>query len=75
MNSLNASSLLTLDLLEWLSQEIPEVFGQAQVVGKWVWLEFNVVPVRMIREKLKKLGFHWNARRKCWQRSCGVPMG
>jgi hypothetical protein len=47
---------------------MPEVFEQAQVVGKWVWLEFNVAPVRPIRDKLKELGFHWNAGRKCWQK-------
>ena len=52
---------------------MPEVFEQAQVVGKWVWLEFNVAPVKPIRDKLKQLGFHWNAGRKCWQHPCGVP--
>ena len=46
---------------------MPEVFEQAQVVGKWVWLEFNVAPVKPIRDNLKELGFHWNAGRKCWQ--------
>ena len=47
MNSSDASSLPTLDLLERLGQEMPEVFEQAQVVGKWVWLEFNVAPVKV----------------------------
>ena len=73
VNSSDASSLPTLDLLERLGQEMPEVFEQAQVVGKWVWLEFNVAPVKAIREKLKELGFHWNAGRKCWQHPCGIP--
>jgi len=63
----------TLSLLERLKTEMPEIWGQAQVVGKWVWLEFNVPPVGEIRANLKKLGFHWNGQRKCWQHPCGVP--
>lgn len=51
---------------------MPELWGQAQVVGSWVWLEFNVPPVVQIRGKLKELGFHWNGARKCWQHPCGV---
>ena len=48
----------TLSLLQRLKVEIPEVWEQAQVVGKWVWLEFNVAPIGAIRANLKKLGFH-----------------
>lgn len=65
----------TLSLLERLKAELPAVWDRAQVVGKWVWLEFNVVPDKEIRENLKKLGFHWNHIRRCWQHSCGVPCG
>jgi len=46
VNSSDSSSVPTFDLLEWLGRELPEVFEQAQVVGKWVWLEFNVAPVK-----------------------------
>jgi hypothetical protein len=63
----------TMTLLDRLKNEMPEIWGQAQVVGKWVWLEFNVPPVGKIRENLKRLGFHWNGQRKCWQHPCGVP--
>jgi DNA repair protein RadC len=63
----------TLSLLERLKTEMPEIWQEAQVVGKWVWLEFNVPPVGEIRANLKKLGFHWNGSRKCWQHPCGVP--
>ena len=73
MNSADASSLSTFNLLERLGREMPEVFEQAQVVGKWVWLEFNVAPVKPIRDKLRQPGFHWNAGRKCWQHPCGAP--
>ena len=63
----------TLSLLARLKTEMPEIWGQADVVGKWVWLEFNVAPARDIRSKLKELGFHWNRLRKCWQHPCGAP--
>ena len=69
----NTASSTTLALLERLKTELPEIWGQAQVVGKWVWLEFKVPPVGAIRENLKKLGFHWNGQRKCWQHPCVVP--
>src|SRR5437899_3030701 len=57
----------TLDLLDRLKNEMPEIWGQAQVVGKWVWLEFNIPPLKEIRANLRKLGFHWNGGRKGWQ--------
>ena len=60
-------------LLERLKTEMPEIWGQAQVVGRWVWLEFTVPPLKEIRAKLKEFGFHWNHGRKCWQHPCGAP--
>jgi hypothetical protein len=65
----------TLALLGKLKTQMPEIWGQAQVVGQWVWLEFNVPPLREIRAKLKELGFHWNQQRRCWQHPCGAPTG
>ena len=67
MNSSDASSLPTLNLLERLARVMPEVIDRDQLLGKWVWLEFNVAPVKPFRDKLKDLGFHWNAGRKCCQ--------
>jgi len=61
----------TIALLDRMKAELPEIWEQAQVVGKWVWLEFNVAPLKAIRGKLKELGFHWNHERKCWQHPCG----
>ena len=72
MSANTASTTNTMDLLERLKTEMPEIWGQAQVVGKWVWLEFNVPPLKEVRGKLKELGFHWNHVRKCWQHPCGV---
>lgn len=63
----------TLTLLDKLKSEMPEIWNQAQIVGKWVWLEFNVPPLAQIRSRLKDLGFHWNALRRCWQHPCGAP--
>ncbi len=73
MSANTASTSNTLTLLDRLKTEMPEIWTQAQVVGKWVWLEFNVPPLKEIRANLKKLGFHWNGQRKCWQHPCGVP--
>ena len=73
MNANTASKTPTLGLLDRLKSEMPEIWDQAQVVGKWVWLEFNVPPLKEIRARLKTLGFHWNGQRKCWQHPCGVP--
>lgn len=61
----------TLALLDRLKREMPEIWNDALVVGKWVWLEFNVPPVKEIRSRLSNLGFHWNRDRKCWQHPCG----
>jgi DNA repair protein RadC len=65
----------TLALLDRLKTEMPEIWGEAQVVGKWVWLEFSMAPAPTVRSKLKELGFHWNSGRKCWQHPCGVSKG
>jgi hypothetical protein len=75
VNIQDASATSTLALLENLKSQMPEIWNQAEVVGRWVWLEFNVAPAQSVREKLKELGFHWNSGRKCWQHPCGVPRG
>ena len=72
MSANTASMRNTLALLDKLKTELPEIWGEAQVVGRWVWLEFNVPPMREVRSNLKRLGFHWNGQRKCWQHPCGV---
>ncbi|MEW6160494.1 MAG: JAB domain-containing protein [Verrucomicrobiota bacterium] len=63
----------TLALLDRLKTELPDILGQAEVVGQWVWVEFHTPPLVEIRSKLKELGFHWNGERKCWQNPCGLP--
>src|SRR5258706_223376 len=73
MTEQDASMSSTLALLGRLKTEMPEIWGQAEVVGRWVWLEFNVAPEKDVRSKLKELGFHWNRERQCWQHPCGAP--
>lgn len=75
MNANDTSLRNTLTLLDRMKKDMPEIWGQAKVVGKWVWLEFNVPPLKEIRGKLKELGFHWNSVRKCWQHPCGESRG
>lgn len=72
MSEENSSETNAMALLDRMKQELPEIWSQAEVVGKWVWLEFNVPPLREIRTKLKEIGFHWNGARKCWQHPCGL---
>src|SRR6267378_2115617 len=75
VNTNDASMANTLALLDRMKAQVPELWDQAQVVGKWVWLEFNIPPMQEVRTKLKKLGFHWNGGRKCWQHPCGISRG
>ena len=72
MNTNDSDMTNTLALLDRMKGEMPEIWEQTRVVGSWLWLEFNVPPLKEIRSKLKELGFHWNAPRKCWQHPCGV---
>jgi len=72
VKSNHASMGNTLALLDKLKTEMPELWDRAQVVGRWVWLEFNTPPLQSVRGKLKEFGFHWNGQRKCWQHPCGV---
>jgi DNA repair protein RadC len=72
MNGENSSKATTIALVDRMKTELPEIWSKAQVVGSWVWLEFDIPPLPEIRSKLKQLGFHWNGKRKCWQHPCGA---
>jgi hypothetical protein len=50
---------------------VPEVYRLAEVVGKWVWIQFAEAPAAEIRQKLSQIGFHWNRHRQSWQHPCG----
>lgn len=65
-------SLDTLRLLNLLRSRAPHFFGMAEVVGKWVWNQFNEQPATELRQQLAELGFHWNHTRQAWQHPCGL---
>ena len=64
-------ALSTDRVLELLRKWLPEVYGLAEVVGKWVWITFPEQPAETVRGQLSQFGFHWNNSRKCWQHPCG----
>ena len=53
--------------LELLKSSMPAQFALAEVVGKWVWIQFAEAPAEKIRADLSQLGFHWNTKRQAWQ--------
>jgi hypothetical protein len=63
--------LSTQNVLGILRQHLPDQYLLAEVVGKWIWIQFAGVPPQDIRAKLSQFGFHWNNVRKCWQHPCG----
>jgi hypothetical protein len=63
--------LSTQRVLDLLKAQLPKQFELAEIVGRWIWLEF---PARTHRaaNTLWRLGFHWNQRRCLWQHPCGA---
>ncbi len=50
----------------------PRFFEIAEVVGKWVWIQFTEKQPSEITRVLAELGFHWNNTRQTWQHPCGT---
>ena len=50
----------------------PDLFNLAEVVGKWIWVQFKEQPTAELRQQLAQLGFHWNRERQAWQHPCGA---
>jgi hypothetical protein len=65
-------SLDTEKLLVLLRYEAPKFFELAEVVGKWVWVQFEQKQPHQVTRVLSQLGFHWNKTRQTWQHPCGV---
>ena len=59
-------------LLALLRNETPRFFEVAEVVGKWVWIQFTNKQPASITRVLAELGFHWNRARQAWQHPCGT---
>jgi hypothetical protein len=63
----------TQDLLALLRTEAPRFYELAEVVGKWVWVQFTEKQPSDITARLAEFGFHWNNKRQVWQHPCGAP--
>ena len=59
-------------LLALLRREAPKFFELAEVVGKWVWIQFAEKQPPTVTAVLSELGFHWNHKRQSWQHPCGL---
>jgi len=64
-------TLPTPKVLNLLLASSPEIYRLAEVVGKWVWVQFKEQPTAEVRQQLAQLGFHWNRERQAWQHPCG----
>ena len=64
--------LPTESLLTLIRRETPEFWELAEVVGRWVWIQFDGKQPRQITSALSEYGFHWNKRRQTWQHPCGT---
>ncbi len=65
-------SLDTETLLAVLRGTAPRFFALAEVVGSWVWIQFEDKQPQAVTRQLAQLGFHWNRARQAWQHPCGV---
>ncbi|HEY3855607.1 MAG TPA: hypothetical protein VGO67_14545 [Verrucomicrobiae bacterium] len=54
-----------------IQREAPDFWELAEVVGRWVWIQFDGKQPNQITAALSELGFHWNRRRQVWQHPCG----
>lgn len=64
--------LSTEALLNLIRGEAPQLWEIAEVVGKWVWVQFEEKQPPQITLVLSQLGFHWNNKRQLWQHPCGT---
>ena len=64
--------LPTDQLLALLRSESPRFYELAEVVGKWVWIQFAEKQPREVTASLAQFGFHWNNTRQTWQHPCGA---
>ncbi len=63
--------LPTEQVLDLLQRRLRRAFELAEIVGKWVWVQFSEKQPREITAELSQLGFHWNYKRQAWQHPCG----
>jgi hypothetical protein len=58
-------------LVHLLACHWPDLYERAEVVGRWVWVEFQEPPAPEVRRQLAEFGFHWNRHRQLWQHPGG----
>jgi hypothetical protein len=63
--------LSTAQVIDLLYQQTPRFWELCQVVGQWVWIQFQEKQPRNVTAQLSQLGFHRNRRRQVWQHPCG----
>ena len=64
--------LSTERVIQLLQQEAPRFLELAEVVGKWIWVQFKEKQPREVTARLAEFGFHWNNKRQVWQHPCGA---
>ena len=64
--------LPTQTVLGLLKAQLPQQYELAEIVGKWIWLDFSARKHTAAANTLWRLGFHWNQRRCLWQHPCGA---
>jgi len=67
-------ALKTENLLALLRREAPKFFERAEVIGRWVWVQFTDKQPSEVTMVLAELGFHWNNTRQAWQHPCGTAL-
>ena len=71
--SYNANRELPMQkVLAILKAQLPRQYELAEIVGRWIWLDFPTASHRAAANALSRLGFHWNKRRSVWQHPCGA---
>ena len=65
-------ALGTEQLIALLRTEAPRFYEVAEVVGRWVWIQFAEKQPPQVTTVLAELGFHWNNKRQTWQHPCGA---
>ena len=58
-------------MLQVIERDAPEFWELIQVVGKWLWIQFDGKQPRRVTATLSELGFHYCRRREAWQHPCG----
>ena len=64
-------TLPTESVLSLLRTEAPRFYELAEIVGNWIWIQFEDKQPHEVTAALSQLGFHWNNKRQAWQHPCG----